>query len=161
VRLPAMARIEDDDSVALLGQMLECAESEPPRVGVVVMASLSRRSEEHADKLVVLDFGKAIGRGVIDLDVSERDVLLEPSKRDKLFAPHAARKERRRIYYIRVENRRARQAVNAGVRVLVVTDHERRDSHAARRDRRGSRGAQEGMRPARALEQRRERLRAP
>ena len=58
VRLPAMARREDDDSVPLLGQMLECAESEPPRVGVVVMASLGRRSEEHTDKLVVLDFGK-------------------------------------------------------------------------------------------------------
>ena len=62
--------------------VFERAEGEPTRGGVVVVALLGRRPEKDPDELVVFDRRKGVGSDFVDLDAGERDVLLEPPKRE-------------------------------------------------------------------------------
>ena len=79
----------------------------------------------------------------VDIEAGKGEVLLESGERDQALSPEALLDEHLRINHIRVDERRAGEAIDRKVRVLVVADDEGRESHQPGGHRRGTRAGDE------------------
>jgi len=118
------------------------------------VARLRGRTEEHAHG--PLRYAELVRRDRVEVDAGERDVLLEAPERQQPVHPHAAGAEDLRVDRVRVKDRRAREPVDAHVRVLVVADDEAGDAEAPRSHGGRARCAEQGVAAARLGEEARE-----
>src|SRR5262249_44535796 len=145
--LRLLARGEHDLDVGRR-QVAQHREREPPGVSPVVMALVGRRGGEHARRrsIAATQLNRRNGS---EVDVRERQVLLQPMEREQTLTPDAAAFEGAWIDDVRVEDVCRSEAVHEQVDVLVVDDHEAHDPPSTSDQRRRARARHDDVDPCR------------